>query len=144
MLDVGRHPHTDSVHHRESIQDLLARLVSDVCRLLDHELALATAEMKQHIESLARATMMFIAGGFCAMVGLLLLATAAALAIGRGIESIVGGYVIAGVVVAIAGAIVIAIARSRLGRQSLIPTQTIDEIQRDVTWMTRAGKKRTG
>jgi hypothetical protein len=143
MLDVGRPPGADSAH-RESVQDLLSRLVNDVCRLLDHELALATAELKGHIESLARITMLFVAGGVCAVVGFLLLATAAALAIGRGIASIVGGYVIVGAVGAVVGAIVIGIARSRLAKQSLIPTKTIDEIQRDVTWMTRVGKKRTG
>jgi len=142
-LDVGRPVRADSVP-RESIHDLLTRLIGDVCRLLDHELALATAEMKGHLESLARTIMLFAAGGLLAMIGLLLLAMAAALGIGREIGSIIGGYVIVGAVGAVLGAVVVGIARSRLAKQSLIPTQTIDEIQRDVTWMTRAGRKRSG
>jgi Putative Actinobacterial Holin-X, holin superfamily III len=130
--------------HPESIHDLLTRLVGDVFRLLDHELALATAEMKQHVELLARTIILFLAGGLSAAIGLLLLATAAALVIGRTIDSIVGGYLIVGAAITVIGAVVVGMAKSRLTKQSLVPTQTIDEIRRDVTWMTHAGKRRSG
>jgi hypothetical protein len=142
-IDVDNRPRVGSAH-RESIRDLLTRLVGDVFRLLDRELALATAEMKQHVEVLARTIVLFLAGGVSAAIGLLLLATAAALAIGRTIDSIVGGYLIAGAAITVIGAVVVGMAKSRLTKQSLIPTQTLDEIRRDVTWMTHAGKRRNG
>jgi hypothetical protein len=129
--------------HQESNHDLLRRLVGDVLLLLNHEVALATAEMKQHIEVLVRTMILFLAGSFCAMTGLLLLANAAALMVGRAINSTVGGYIIVGAAIALIGTVVVAMAKSRLARQSLTPTQTLDEIRRDVTWMSNAGKKQS-
>ena len=142
-LEMDSHPRVRSVR-RESINELLIRLVGDVLRLFDHELALATAEMKRHIESFGRTAILLLAGSFCAMIGLLLLAIAAALAVGRVIGSIVVGYVIVGAVIAVVGAVVVGMARSRLAKHSLAPTQTIDEIRRDVSWMTHEGKTRSG
>jgi hypothetical protein len=142
-LDINSHPRVRPAH-RESINTLLTRLVGDVFRLFDHELALATAEMKRHVESLARTAILLLAGSFSAMIGLLLLATGTALAVGRAIGSIVGGYAIVGAAIAVIGAVVVGIASSRLAKQSLAPTQTIDEIRRDVSWMTHEGKTRSG
>ncbi|HXJ77071.1 MAG TPA: phage holin family protein [Candidatus Methylomirabilis sp.] len=115
---------------RDSSQGLLRRLGRDVMRLIDHELALATAEMKQHIEALARTTMLFLASGFLGMVGLLLLANAAALAVGRAIDSMIGGYLIVGAAIALISAVVVAVARSRLAAQALTPTRALDELRR--------------
>lgn len=135
-LGLDRHPRVSSAHP-ESIHELLTRLVTDVFRLLDDELALATAEMKQHLGALVRATIVLFAGVLSAMIGLLLLATGAALEIGRIIGSIVGGYAIVGVAIVLIGVVVVSLARSRLAMQSLFPLQTIDQIRKDVTWKTR-------
>ena len=81
--------------------------------------------MKQHIESLARTSILLVAGGLFAMIGLLLLANAGALAIARAIESLIGGYLIVGAVIASAGVI-----RDQRGqvpaRQTVIGTHTSD------------------
>ena len=69
-----------------------------------------------------------------------LVSVAAALAIGRAIGSEAGGYVIVGAAIALAGIIAVVMARSRLARQPLAPTQTILEIRRDVSWM-RHGRR---
>ena len=127
---------------QESIHDLVGRLISDVFKLIENELALATFEMKQHLESLAHTSVLFLIGGFSAVIGVLLLATAAALAVGDEIGSLVGGYVVVGAAITIIGALVIAIARSRLARQSIHPTHTIDEIRRDVTWLSHEAMRR--
>jgi hypothetical protein len=125
---------------RESIQELIGRLIGDALQLLDHELALAALELKQHVEALARASVLLVIGGLLGAVGVLLLGVAGALAVGRAIGSEAGGYVIVGAVVALAGAIAVAVAKSRLASQSLAPTQTILEIRRDVSWM-RHGRR---
>ena len=127
---------------QESIHDLVGRLISDVFKLLENELALATFEMKQHLESLAHTSVLFLIGGFSAMIGVLLLGTAAALAVGDEIGSLVGGYVVVSAAITIIGALVIGVARSRLSRQSLHPTHTIDEIRRDVTWLSHEAMRR--
>jgi uncharacterized membrane protein YqjE len=128
----------------ESVHALVGRLIGDVLRLLEQQVALATLEMKQHIEMLAHTAILFLVGGFLAMIGLLLLATAAALGIGHAVGSLIAGYAIVGGVIVIAGAIAAGVARSRLARHSLAPAQTIDEIRRDATWMRHEVERRSG
>ncbi len=128
----------------ESVSTLVGRLIGDVLRLVEDDVALATLEMKQHAESLAHTAVQFLAGGFLASVGLLLLATAAALGLGRALDSPIAGYAIVGGLIAVAGIIAAGVARSRLGRQHVIPTQTIDELRRDATWMRHEIERRSG
>jgi hypothetical protein len=123
--------------------DLLTRLISQIFQLYDNELALAKLEMKQHVESLAHTAILFVAGGFFATIGILLLANAGALALGRAIDSLIGGYLIVGGVIAVASFIVIGVARSRLARLSLAPTQTIAEIRRDMRWISHETERRS-
>ena len=127
-----------------SFYELVERLLSDAFTLFDHKLALAALEMKQHAESAARGLAVVAAGALAATIGLSLLAVAAALAIGRALDSPAGGYVIVGAVIAVAGAIAIAVGRSRLARLSLAPHQTIDELRRDAQWITHEMRKRSG
>lgn len=141
-LGAREDPQTDA-RDRESFYELIERLVGDVYKLLDHKLALATLEMKHHVESVTRALMLMVAGGLAATIGLALLAVAAALAIGRAIDSPAGGYVIVGAAIVVIGAIVIVAAKARLTRQPLAPPQTIDELRRDVKWMKHEVQKRS-
>jgi len=120
---------------RESIQELIGRLLGDAVQLLDHQLELATLEITQQVRSLARASVLLVVGGLLGAIGALLLGIAAALAVGRAIGSSAGGYVIVGAAIAVPGVIAMAVARSRLAALSLRPTQTIREIRRDVSWM---------
>ena len=135
-----RHTHETSP---TGMSDLLTRLIGQVFQLLDNELALAKLEMKQHVESLAITSILFVAGGFFATIGLLLLANAGALALGRAIHSLIGGYLIVGGVITLAGFIVISVARRRLARLSLAPTHTIDEIRRDIRWISHETERRS-
>jgi len=135
--------HTASVH-RESNQDLLRRLVGDLLLLWSHEIALAKAEMKQHVEAFARTTILFVGGSVFVMTGILLLANAAALGVGRALDSLIAGYVIVGAAIVFIGAIVVAVAKSRLAKQPLAPAQALDEIRRDARWMTHAETKQNG
>src|SRR5262245_15505853 len=92
-----------------SFYELVERLLSDAFTLFDHKLALATLEMKQHAESAARGLAVVAAGALAAAIGLSLLAVAAAVAIGRVLDSPAGGYLIVGAVIAVAGAIAIGV-----------------------------------
>ena len=139
-MSTLRHTQTTS---GAGTSDLLTRLMGQIFQLLDHELALAKLEMKQHVESLARTAILFVAGGFFATIGLLLLANAGALALGRAIDSLIGGYLIVGGVIAVTSFIVISMARSRLARLSLAPTQTIAEIRRDMRWISHETERRS-
>src|SRR5262245_19661008 len=137
-----------TLHHAHEtattgVSDLLTRLIGQVFQLLDNELALAKLEMKQHVESLAFTSILFVAGGFFATIGLLLLANAGALALARAIDSLIGGYLIVGGAITMAGVIVVGVARERLARLSLAPTQTIDEIRRDIRWISHETERRS-
>ena len=140
-VDARPHPHGTSTG-RQRIRDLVGRRITDVFKLVENERALATFEMKQHLESLAHTSVMFLIGGFSATIGVLLLATAAALGVGDEIGSLIGGYVVGGAAITVIGAIVIGVARSRLSRQSRNPIHTIDEIRRDVTWLSHEAMRR--
>ena len=139
-MSALRHTQTTG---RAGTSDLLTRLISQIFQLLDNELALAKLEMKQHVESLVHTAVLFVAGGFFATIGLLLLANAGALALGRAIHSLIGGYLIVGGVITLAGFIVISVARRRLARLSLAPTHTIDEIRRDIRWISHETERRS-
>ena len=131
---------------REAVDNVRASVHETVDELSDrvNRAADVREQVRAHpIAALAVATVAGLVIGR-QLTSLLGVGGLAALGIGREIGSIIGGYVIVGAVGAVLGAVVVGIARSRLAKQSLIPTQTIDEIQRDVTWMTRAGRKRSG
>ena len=127
----------------ESTRLLISRLLSDVLQLLDRELALAKLEMKLHVSSLVPVSILLAAGGVFAMLGLLLLANAGALGIARAIGSLIGGYVVVGVVITLGAVLVIGLARARLARLSLAPTQALDEMRRDVRWISHEKERRS-
>jgi hypothetical protein len=137
-----------TLHHspttsRAGTSDLLTQLIGQIFQLLDNELALAKLEMKHHVESLARTAILFAAGGFFATIGLLLLANAGALALGHAINSLTGGYLIVGGVIALVSFILIGVARSRIARLSLAPKQAIAEIRRDIRWISHETERRS-
>jgi len=127
----------------ENTRLLISRLLSDVLQLLDRELALAKLEMKLHVSSLVQVSILLAAGGVFAMLGLLLLANAGALGIARAIGSLIGGYVVVGVVITLGAVLVIGLARARLARLSLAPTQALDEMRRDVRWISHEKERRS-
>ena len=139
-MSTLHHPDTTS---QAGMSALLTRLIGQVFQLLDNELALAKLEMKQHVESLAVTSILFVAGGFFATIGLLLLANAGALALGRAVHSLIAGYLIVGGMITLAGFVVVSVARFRLARLSLAPTQAIDEIRRDIRWISHETERRS-
>ena len=139
-MSTLRHTHTTT---QAGMSDLLTRLIGQVFQLLDNELALAKLEMKQHVETLAVTSILFAAGGFFAAIGVLLLANAGALALGRALDSLVAGYLIVGSAITVAGLVVIGVARGRLAGLSLAARQTIDEIRRDIRWISHETESRS-
>ena len=139
-MSTLRHPRGPSA---SGMSELLTRLIGQVFQLLDNELALAKLEMKQHVETLALTSILFAAGGFFAAIGVLLLANAGALALGRALDSLVAGYLIVGSAITVAGLVVIGVARGRLAGLSLAPRQTIDEIRRDIRWISHETESRS-
>jgi hypothetical protein len=63
------------------------------------------------------------------------LSIAAALSIGAAIGSVPGGYGIIGSVFVLGGGSLLAVMRSRLEKQHLLPRKTLQEFRRDAQWI---------
>ena len=116
--------------------DLIERLIGEVGRLLDQKLALLTLELKSQGVALARGLAALLVGVTLAVLGLLILALAAALWIGDHIRSIPGGFALVGGALVVLGGGLAAAMRNRLKTERLAPTETVSELRRDAKWIT--------
>src|SRR5262245_23381632 len=116
--------------------DLIERLISEVGTLLDQKVALFTLELKSQGAELARGLAALLVGVALAILGLLVLALAAALWIGEHIRSIPGGFGIVGGALLVLGGGLAAAMRNRLKTDRLGPTETVRELRRDAKWIT--------
>ena len=115
--------------------DLVERLLSDVGALLDQKLTLLTIELKNEGAVVVRNLLVALVGAVFATLGLLQLSIAAALWIGAAIGSVPGGYGIIGSVFVLGGGSLLAVMRSRLEKQHLLPRKTLQEFRRDAQWI---------
>ena len=116
--------------------DLIERLISEVGTLLDQKLALLTLELKSQGAAIARGVAALLVGVALALLGLLVLALAAALWIGAAIQSMPGGFGIVGGALLLIGGVVAAVMRRRLSVEHLGPKETVNELRRDAKWIT--------
>ena len=116
--------------------DLIERLIGEVARLLDTKLDLLTLELRSQGAALVQGLIALLIGVTLASLGLLLVAIAAALWIGAGINSIPGGYGIVGAAFLLIGAGLMIAMRSRLSAVRLAPRETVRELRRDAKWIT--------
>ena len=130
-----------SIHHHTQgtptrFFDLVERLISEVGTLLDTKLALLTLELKSQAAGIARGVAALLVGVVLALLGLLVLALAAALWIGGAIHSMPGGFGIVGGALLLIGGIVAAVVRRRLSAEHLAPKETVKELRRDAKWIS--------
>jgi hypothetical protein len=115
---------------------LIERLIAEVGTLLDQKLALLTLELKSQGAAIARGVAALLVGVALALLGLLVLALAAALWIGGAIKSMPGGFGIVGGALLLIGGVVAAVVRRRLSAEHLGPKETVNELRRDAKWIT--------
>ena len=116
--------------------DLVERLIGEVGTLLDTKLALLTLELKSQAAAIGRGIAALLVGVVLALLGLLVLALAAALWIGVAISSMPGGFGIVGGALLVIGGVIAAVVRHRLSAQRLKPKETVKELRRDAKWIT--------
>src|SRR5882672_322334 len=129
----------------ESLPQLFARLGDDVMQLFDTKLSLLKVEIKEEANEFARDGLMIAVGGIIAAIGFALLNVALAF----GISSLFAnadlsqpakyaiGFVTAGFLYLIVGAILIAAMKNRLAKQKLVPDRTIEELRKDKEWLKK-------
>jgi uncharacterized membrane protein YqjE len=127
----------------ESLPTLFSRLGDDIMQLFDTKLSLLKVEIKEEANEYARDGVMIGVGGIIAAIGFALLNVALAF----GISTLFAnadlsqaakyaiGFVTAGVLYLIVGAIIISTMKKRLAKQSLVPDRTVEELRKDKQWL---------
>jgi len=127
----------------ESLPTLFSRLGDDVMQLFDTKMSLLKVELKEEANTYARSGIMIGVGGIIAAIGFALLNVALAF----GISTLFAdtalsqparyaiGFVTAGVLYLVVGAIIISAMKSRLAKQNLIPDRTVEELRKDKQWL---------
>jgi len=127
----------------ESLPTLFSRLGDDVMQLFDTKMSLLKVEIKEEANEYARSGAMIAVGGVIAAIGFALLNVALAF----GISTLLAdtamsqpakyaiGFVSAGALYLIVGAIIISVMKSRLAKQNLIPDRTVEELRKDKQWL---------
>ncbi len=127
----------------ESLPSLFSRLGDDVMQLFDTKMSLLKVELKEEANEYARDGIMIAVGGIIAAIGFALLNVAFAF----GISTIFAntglsqpakyaiGFVSAGVLYLVVGAIIISAMKKRLAKQHLVPDRTVEELRKDKQWL---------
>jgi len=127
----------------ESLPTLFSRLGDDVMQLFDTKMSLLKVELKEEANTYARSGIMIGVGGIIAAIGFALLNVALAF----GISTLFAdtalsqparyaiGFVTAGVLYLVVGAIIISAMKGRLAKQNLIPDRTVEELRKDKQWL---------
>lgn len=127
----------------EGLPTLFSRLADDVMQLFDSKVSLLKVEIKEEANAYARSGVMIGVGGIIAAIGFALLNVALAF----GISTLFAdtslsqpakyaiGFVTAGVLYLIIGAIIVSVMKNRLAKQHLVPDRTIEELRKDKQWL---------
>ena len=136
-------PEVTQKSDNESLPSLFSRLADDVMQLFDTKLSLLKVELKEEANEYARDGLMLVAGGIIAAIGFALLNVALAFGISTLFASVdlsqpvkyAIGFVTAGVLYLIVGAIIITVMKNRLAKQKLVPDRTVAELRKDKQWL---------
>ncbi len=127
----------------ESLPSLFSRLGDDVMQLFDTKISLLKVELKEEANTYARGGAMIAVGGVIAAIGFALLNVALAFGIATLLNGLdisqparyAIGFVTAGVLYLIVGAIIVTTMKNRLAKQNLVPDRTVEELRKDKQWL---------
>ena len=127
----------------ENLPSLFSRLGDDVMQLFDTKMSLLKVELKEEANAYARGGAMIAIGGVIAAIGFALLNVALAFGIAMLIANMdisqpakyAIGFVSAGVLYLIVGAIIVTTMKNRLAKQNLVPDRTVAELRKDKRWL---------
>lgn len=129
----------------ESLPTLFSRLGDDVMQLFDTKMSLLKVEIKEEANEFARGGIMIAAGGIIAAIGFALLNVALAFGISTLLSNVdlsqparyAIGFVAAGLLYLIVGALIISTMKKRLAKQTLVPDRTVAELRKDKQWLKK-------
>lgn len=127
----------------EGLPTLLSRLGDDVLQLINSQLALFKVEIKEEANTYIRGAVTIALGAAVAMIGFALLNVAVAF----GVSTLFAqanlsqpatyalGFVVTGLFYLVVGGIVVLAIKSRLAKQDLVPTRSVEELRKDKEWL---------
>lgn len=118
-----------------SFGNLIARLLSEIVRLLDLKLTLLKVELNQELGAATRRVALLAIGGVVAAFGGLLLLLALTIWVGELVGSMPGGFAIVGGLLVLVGGIVFLSMRRQLAEHRVVPRTTVQELRRDAEWI---------
>ena len=127
----------------DSLPSLVARLGDDVMQLFDTKLSLLKVEIKEEANEYARDGALIAVGAIIAAIGFALLNVALAFGISTlfaGVDlsqpaKYAIGFLTAGALYLVVGAIIITAMKNRLAKQNLVPDRTVEELRKDKQWL---------
>lgn len=117
-----------------SFGELVARLAGEFGDLVATHIELAKVEIKQEVAKAGKGAGLLGAGGVAGWMAALLLSLAAGWGLAEALDSIWLGFLIVGLVWAVAAAILVAVGRNRL-REVTGPEVTQRELEKDKKWL---------
>jgi uncharacterized membrane protein YqjE len=115
--------------------DLFRQLAQDSATLVRQEVALAKAELRENVKSVARDAAKIAVGAVVAAVGALVLVAFLVLLLGDAVGRYWAGALIVGVLMVAIGALLAMGAMKRLKRDTITPEQTLQTLKEDKQWL---------
>ncbi|HEX8904395.1 MAG TPA: phage holin family protein [Longimicrobiaceae bacterium] len=115
--------------------DLFRQLAQDSATLVRQEMALAKAELRENVKSVARDTAKIAVGAVLAVVGALVLVLFLVLLLGDALGKYWLGALIVGVLLLAIGGFLAMGAMKRLKKDTITPDQTLQTLKEDKQWL---------
>jgi uncharacterized membrane protein YqjE len=129
-VDLTRQPKQPD----RSLGELFSEMTSDLSGLVRKEIELAKVETKEEASKAAKAGGMLGAGAVTAHMALLFLSLALAWLLAEFLPTPVG-FLIVGVIYAVAAAVLLMQGKKRLQEVDPVPQQTVETLKEDVEWV---------
>jgi uncharacterized membrane protein YqjE len=118
-----------------ALGDLFRNLAQDSATLVRQEMALAKAELKSNVKSVARDAAMVAVGGILALVGVTVLIAFLVVAVGDALDNYWLGALIVGVLFLLVGGILAMSSLKKLKNEDVAPTRTLETLKEDKQWL---------
>lgn len=129
----------------DGLPNLLSRLGDDVMQLINSQFALFKVEIKEEANAYVRGAVTIAVASVVALIGFALLNVAVAFGVSILFAQMnlsqpatyALGFVVTGLFYLLVGGIVVMAIKSRLAKQDLVPTRSVQELRKDKEWLKK-------
>ena len=132
----GKQPVTVPPPPEPALGDLVRQLATDSATLVRQEMALAKAELRENVKSIARDAVMIAVGGVVALLGVLVLIAFLVMALGDALNEYWLGALIVGLAFLLIGGLMSVGFLKKLKHEDVAPTRALDSLKEDKEWLT--------